>query len=302
MKTVFVLLIVILSINYCVSQGSTYTCKRRDRSAVCEEASGHCPIDDEGIKDCSAVLDNVVCATYKDSEYPGNYYDGCHACNDPNVISYQAGECQYDLPVKYTCKSADRKAECSMTGGGCWVNVDESSECGNNNGDAVCATMKNGMLYTMMSGCMACRDKNVVSYVDQPCPYKPVQGTYKCTAQDRAAPEGCTALAGGCWELAEGIRKCDNEPRYPVCATFKDGTEETYGDTCSACRNADVDSYTEGECSKFLYYCADEDEADCTEAAYENPMCAINSDDSRYLVYEGCPCKEDVVSYYYGKC
>jgi hypothetical protein len=300
MRTVFVLLIVILSINYCVSQGSTYTCKRRDRSAVCEEASGYCPVDDEGIKDCSSVLANLVCATIKDSEYPSTYYDGCHACKDPKVISYQAGECQ-NKPVKHTCTSQDRKIECptEMNGPGCWVNADESQDCGNFNGGAQCATLKNGMRYTTMSECI-CANKNVVSYVNQPCPHKPVQGTYKCTAKDRDVSSYCDDLAGGCWNLAEFITKCDNDARYPVCATLKDGEQKTYGGTCSACYDANVDSYTEGECPKFLFYC--EDEAECPEADSENLICGINSDDKRYLVYEGCPCKNDVVSYYYGRC
>ena len=36
----------------------------------------------------------------------------------------------------------------------------------------------------------------------------------------------------------------------PVCANLKDGTEKTYSNGCTACTDANADSWIEGECSQ----------------------------------------------------
>ena len=36
----------------------------------------------------------------------------------------------------------------------------------------------------------------------------------------------------------------------PVCANLRDGTKKTYSNGCTACSDANVDSWVDGECSQ----------------------------------------------------
>ena len=55
----------------------------------------------------------------------------------------------------------------------------------------------------------------------------------------------------------EGVEQC-SEPRpqmctmeyRPVCGITKDGADKTYGNGCGACGDAEVISFTEGECAE----------------------------------------------------
>jgi hypothetical protein len=252
MKAGIVLLFVILSIHYSSSQA--YTCTDSDRNASCDDPEDKCPIID-GLKNCDAVRDHLVCATFMDGSQ-GNYFDGCNACLNENVVSHSNGECEDPLEA-HICSSEERKADCGTRDGPCWKNKDGSKDCNDGPSHPVCASLSDGSHATFSNGCFACAYQETNSFSNRACD-KPSDQPYYCKREDRELPS-CTPLTGGCWFVEEGVKKCDNGPRYPVCATYEDGSEETFWDGCYACLKDDVVSYTEGECED----CTEGDRADC---------------------------------------
>jgi hypothetical protein len=294
MKGIFTIFIVLLSFNSL----NAYDCNEKDKTeAICDDSFGYCPVDEDGRKDCSSVRANLVCATYTDGRKE-TYYDGCLACADPDVKSHIPGECQPEA-MSHTCTEEERDSECGFVGGGCWVNADGSEECDDSPSSPVCAEHKSdGGHATHYDGCMACSNADVVSYTSGACPHVETEEKHVCNDEERGV-DYCTALTGGCWMMAPDVKKCDNQPRYPVCAELDNGEQATFWDGCFACSSNEVVSYVEGECVEAVSECSEE--GPCPSATEDDPFCAIALDDSKQTIYEGCPC-ENARFVYPGQC
>lgn len=108
-----------------------------------------------------------------------------------------------------SCKPSDRLADCDKVPY-----------------NAVCGKKADKKLASYVSGCIACKDPNVVGYMDRECPafnidhLKGGKTEYTCKNQDRDV-------------------KCEMKPDV-VCATLNDGSLKSFPNSCSACWQSDV--------------------------------------------------------------
>lgn len=168
----------------------------------------------------------------------------------------------------------------------------------------VCGQTETGEM-TFSNSCFACQYEEVRGYIEGACENEIPEGQTACTAEQRGATI-CTM------EYA------------PVCGTYDDGEQETFGNDCMACGNPSVMSYSEGECEQLppdmpgepaqeteFQQC--ETKTDVCTREYR-PVCA-EVDTGIRCITEPCPssqwetfsndctaCNKDVLKYMEGAC